>query len=74
MKFWKVAAVLSVALAAPAYAQTTSSTMTVRDGAAASQALRVDKNPDNSLATHSVPEVGGAPCRRQTRWQSSPPL
>ena len=43
-----------------AYAATTTSTMAVKDGNAASQSVRVDQNGDGTIATHNVPEVGGA--------------
>jgi len=49
-----------LAFAGGAAAQTTTTTMSVRDGGGAAQSLRADKNGDNSLATHNVPEVAGA--------------
>ena len=52
--------IFSFALAGGAAAQTTTSTMILRDANGASQTVRADKNTDGSLATHTVPEVGGA--------------
>lgn len=45
---------------APALAQTTPTTMTVRDGTGVSRALRYEQSGSGSLAAHSVPEVNGS--------------
>jgi hypothetical protein len=58
---WTRALTLALVLAAAgARAQTTTTTMSVRDGTGTTQVLRSDRNGDGSLATHNVPEVGGA--------------
>lgn len=57
-QIWLLAA--AIALAVPAYSQTTTTTMIVKDGAGASRPLRADQNVDGSLSTHNVPEIGGA--------------
>lgn len=49
--------VMTITAAASAQTETT---MPVRDGSGSTQTLRVDRNSDGSLATHNVPEVGGA--------------
>lgn len=49
-----------ISLVCAAYAQPTVVNMSVKDGAGATKTLRADQNTDNSLATHTVPEVAGA--------------
>lgn len=51
---------LAVGVACAAHAQPTPDTMGVRDASGVAKTLRVERNPDGSVATHSVPEVNGA--------------
>lgn len=53
----RLLATLLLCLPVAGVAQTTPSTMTVKDGQGSTQRLRVEQGSDGSLATHMVPEV-----------------
>ncbi len=50
---------IGVSLAFGAVAQTSPSTMGVRDGNGSGQSIRVERGGDGSVASHTVPEVDG---------------